>query len=76
LDLDPAVVFWTIQTEAAWNLARRRGVLAGDARRVEASRRPAYRWLTGVISPRRRSRPPLAPTTINAEPADPAEFSF
>jgi hypothetical protein len=52
---EPAVILWTIQTDAAWTVARRRGVLVGDARRVCADHRSAYRWLTAVM---RRCLPP------------------
>ena len=39
------MILWTIQTEAAWCCARRRGVLRADGRRVWHSFRGPYRWL-------------------------------
>ena len=53
------MIFWTNQTDASWTVARRRRALVGDARRVCADHRPAFRWLLAVIRrclprPRRR----------------------
>ena len=53
------MIFWTNQADAAWIVARRRGALAGDARRVCADQRPAFRWLLAVMRrcvPRARRR--------------------
>jgi hypothetical protein len=36
---------WTVQAEAAWDVANRRGVLRSDGRRVWREHRLAYRWM-------------------------------
>lgn len=43
---------WTIQHEDAWKLAKDRGVLRGDGRRVWKEFRPHYKWLMTVMEER------------------------
>lgn len=39
------ISLWTIQHSAAWESAQEAGVLKGDARHVDESWRPPYRWM-------------------------------
>jgi len=56
------MTLWTIQTEDAWTVAKQRGFLVSDGRRVSPSWRPAYRWMAGAMrrrlpAPRRATAP-------------------
>lgn len=48
---------WTIQTEQAFRLFKRCGVLRGDGRRVDKDFRRAYAWMAEQMS-QRLGRPP------------------
>jgi len=56
----PLLTLWTIQTEEAWEAAKRRGALVADARRVARTWRPAYSWMSTAM----RSRLTPAPSQI------------
>jgi hypothetical protein len=44
------VRLWTIQSEAAWESAQKKGSLAGGGRRVWSRYRPAYRWMMAQMA--------------------------
>lgn len=55
---------WTIQTEEAFRLFERRGVLRGDGRRIDRDFRRAYAWMAEQMRqrigrPQRRCRAPV-----------------